>query len=76
MLIIYLSGSDKDIGFFIEELSCPEEMEQDQQAKDLVVAEVWGEVRAKVEVEWAGHSPQGREEIAYARNVATKFLML
>jgi len=49
-------------------------MVQGRAAKDAVVVEVWGE--AKGEVEWAGHSPQGRAEIAYARNVATKFLML
>jgi len=49
-------------------------MEQDRAARDAVVVEVWGE--AKVEAEWVGRSPQGREEIAYARNVATRFLML
>jgi len=64
------------MGFFIEELPCQEEMGQGRAVRGAVPAEVWGEVKAKVEVEWAGHSPQGREEIAYARNVATKFLML
>lgn len=51
-------------------------MEQGRLARDAVVVEVWGEVRAKVGVEWAGHSPQGRAEVVYARNVATRFLML
>jgi len=51
-------------------------MVQGRAARGAVVVKVWGEVRAKVGVEWAGHSPQGREEIAYAQTVATRFLML
>ena len=49
-------------------------MEQGRAARDVVPAEVWGE--ARVEAEWADHLQQGRVEVAYARNVATRFLML
>jgi hypothetical protein len=45
---------------------CREEMEQDRLARDAAAVEVWGEVRARAEAEWEGHSPQGRAEIAYA----------
>jgi hypothetical protein len=51
-------------------------MEQGRAVRDAAAVEVWGEVRAKVGGEWAGHLPQGLEEIAYARNAVTKFLML
>ncbi len=53
---------------------CREEMEQGRAARDAAPAEVWGEDR--VEAEWEGRSPQDREEIAYARNAATRFLIL
>ena len=47
-------------------------MEQARQAGDPVAAEVWAEVKARAEVGWAAHSPQGQEEIASAPTVATK----
>jgi hypothetical protein len=53
---------------------CQEETEQGRAAKDVVVVEVWGEV--KVEVEWEGRSPQDREEIVYAQAVASRYLIL
>jgi len=55
-----------------ELILCQEEMEQARRAGDLVVAEVWAEVKARAEVGWAAHSPQGRAEIVYAPTVATK----
>ena len=43
-------------------------------AKGLAQDVVWGEVRA--EAEWAGLSPQGRAEIAYAQAAAQQSLIL
>ena len=45
-------------------IKCREEMEQDRAA-----VEAWGEAKDKAEEEWEGHSPQGRAEIVYVRNV-------
>ncbi len=51
-------------------------MEQDRPVRDAAVVEVWDEVRDKAEVEWEDRLPQGQAEIAYARNVGQRFLML
>jgi hypothetical protein len=51
-------------------------MEQDRPVRDAAVVEVWDEVRDKVEAEWEDRLPQGRAEIAYAQNMATRFLTL
>jgi hypothetical protein len=45
-------------------------------AREAVPAEVWVEAPEAAEVEWVGHLQQGRAEVVYARNVATRFLML
>jgi len=45
-------------------------------AREAVPAEVWGEARAWVEAEWVGHLQQGRAEVVYAQNVATRSRML
>ena len=50
-------------------------MEQGRPARDPVVVEVWGEARAKVGVEWVGHSPQGQAEIVYAPTADNKSLI-
>ena len=49
-------------------------MEQGRAARDVVPAEVWG--KAKVEAGWADHLQQGRVEVVYVQNVATRSLML
>ena len=53
---------------------CREETEQGRVGGDAAPVEVWGE--DKVEAEWAARLPRGRAEIAYARNAATRFLIL
>jgi len=59
-----------------ELILCQEEMVQGLPARVPAQAGVWGEPKDRAEVEWVDRSPQDREEIAYARNVATRFLML
>ncbi len=44
-------------------------MGQGRAARDAVVVEVWGKVRAKVEVEWADHLQQGQAETVFAQAV-------
>ena len=51
---------------------CQEEMVQDRAARGVVPGEVWGEVLEAVEAGWAAHLPQGRVEIASARNAARR----
>ena len=51
-------------------------MVQDQAARDVVLVEVWVEGKVRAGAEWAVHLPQGRAEIAYARNAASRFLIL
>jgi hypothetical protein len=47
-------------------------MEQDRPEPDEEAAEVWDRAGVKAEAEWAGNSPQGREEAVYVQNAAKR----
>jgi len=59
-------------------LLCQEEMVQDRLAGVPEQAGAEARVKAKVKVEagWAGHSPQGRAEIAYVQTAEQQSLIL
>jgi len=57
-------------------MKCQEEMVLDQGAMEKVLEGVWGEVRARVEVEWVVRSQPGREVVAFARVAELLSLML